>query len=86
MDQKQLLKQMIDFNKASFDNTFNALSMLQEQAERMTKQMLETAQWLPQEGKKAINEWLKAYKKGCEEYKKLVDDRFKDVEAFFTSK
>lgn len=86
MDQKMILKQMIEFNKATFDNSFNAMIMLQEQTERMLNQFMESAGWLPQEGKKAITEWLKAYKKGADGYKKMVDDSFKNVEAFFASK
>jgi uncharacterized protein YdiU (UPF0061 family) len=85
MDQKQILKQMIDFNKATFDNTFNAMVMLQEQSERAANTLLEQATWLPEDGKKAINEWVKAYKKGREDFKKLVDENFKKVEAFFSS-
>ena len=84
MDQKQLLKQMIDFNKAAFDNSFNAMVMLQEQTERMANTVLEQATWLPEEGKKAINEWVAAYKKGREDFKKTVDANFKKVEDFFT--
>jgi uncharacterized coiled-coil DUF342 family protein len=83
MDQKQILKQMIDFNKATFDNTFNAIVMLQEQAERAANTLLEQANWLPEDGKKAINEWVKAYKKGREDYKKVVDENFQKVESFF---
>ncbi|MDZ7599167.1 MAG: hypothetical protein U5J82_12975 [Desulfobacterales bacterium] len=71
MDQKQILKQMIDFNKATFDNTFNAMVMLQEQAERAANTLMEQANWLPEDGKKAINEWVKAYKKGREDFKKV---------------
>ncbi len=83
MDQKKMLKQMLDFNKTAFDNTFTAMTMLQEQTEKMANQFLEKAAWLPQEGKKAIDEWLKSYKKGCDDYKKLVDDSFKKVDDFF---
>lgn len=83
MDQKALLKQMIDFNKTTFDNTFNTMVMLQEQSEKMAASLLEQATWLPEEGKKAINEWVKAYKKGREEFKKSVDASFKRVEDFF---
>lgn len=84
MDQKQILKQMIDFNKATFDNSFNAMVMLQEQAERAANTLLDQANWLPEDGKKAINEWVKAYKKGREDFKKLVDENFQKVEAFFS--
>lgn len=83
MEQKQLLKQMIDFNKATLDNTFNALAILQDQAEKMGKTLLDQATWLPEEGRGAINEWVRAYKKGREDFKKTVDANFKKVEDFF---
>jgi len=84
MDQKQVFKQMIDFNKAAFDNTFNAMVMLQEQTEKMSNTLLEQATWLPAEGKQVINEWIKAYKKGREDFKKAIDENFKKVEVYFS--
>ncbi len=83
MDQKQILKQMIDFNKATFDNSFNAVIMLQEQTERMSNQLLDQASWLPEDGKKAIADWVNAYKTGRDDFKKNVDDSFKKVTEFF---
>jgi len=83
MDQKQILKQMIDFNKATFDNTFNAMLMLQEQSERAANTLMEQVTWLPEDGKNAINEWVKAYKKGHEDFKKLVDENFQKVLSLF---
>jgi polyhydroxyalkanoate synthesis regulator phasin len=85
MDQKAILKQMIDFNKTTFDNSFNAMVMLQDQAEKMVKTFLEQATWLPEEGKKVISEWINSYKKGCDDFKKLVDENFERVEDFFAS-
>lgn len=83
MDQKKVFKQMIDFNKAAFDNSFNAMVMLQEQTERMAGTLLEQANWLPAEGKKAIQDWVAAYKNGRETFKKSVDDSFEKVDDFF---
>jgi len=83
MDQKQVLKQMIDFNKAAFNNTFGAFVMLQDQAESMSNTLLTQATWLPQEGKKAIEELVKNCKTGRETFKKTVDESFKKVEDFF---
>ena len=83
MDQKQLLKQMLDFNKNAFDNTFNAMVMLQEQTERAAGTVIDQATWLPEEGRKAITDWVDAYKKGREDLKILVDENFKKVETFF---
>jgi uncharacterized protein YdiU (UPF0061 family) len=83
MDQKQLFKQMLDFQKSTFDNTFSAMMMLQEQTEKAAETMLDQATWLPAEGRKAIDEWIAAYKKGREDFKALVDENFKKVEGFF---
>ncbi len=82
MDRKQIVKQMLNFNKSSFNNAFNTLAMAQEQTETMGKSFIEQAAWLPAEGKKAVQDWLDACKKGREEYKKLIDDAYKKVEAF----
>jgi hypothetical protein len=84
MDQKQMLKQMIDFNKTAFNNTYNAIVMLQEQTERMATTMLDQATWLPEDGRKAINDWVNSYKKGREDFKKLVDENFQKVEDYFS--
>ena len=83
MDQKQMLKQMISFNKAAFDNTFNALVTLQEQTERMCNTLIDQATWLPEDGKKAIQNWVDTYKSGRDTFRKSVEDSFEKVETFF---
>ncbi len=83
MDQKQIANQMIQFNKTAFDNSFNAMTMVCEQNEKMVGAFLEQATWLPADGKKAISDWMNAYKKGFRDLKKNVDDNYKKVEDFF---
>jgi hypothetical protein len=83
MDQNQLLKQMLDFNRTAFENTFNTITMLQEQVERVTNGCLEQATWLPKAGKTVINEWTNACKEGRESFKSSMDEGFKKAEAFF---
>ena len=84
MDQKQIAKQMIDFNKTTFDNTFNAMTILQDQTEKLVFRFLEKAQWFPEKGKEVINEWVKAYKKGREDFKAAADDNYKKVTDYFS--
>jgi hypothetical protein len=81
----QMFKQMITFNKTAFDNSFNALVTLQEQTEKMVNTFLDQATWLPEEGKKVTLDWIQAYKKGCEDFKKVVDENFKRVEDFMAT-
>lgn len=83
MDQKQIFKQMMEFNKGAFNNAFNAMVMIQDQTETLANTMLNQATWVPEEGKKAIKEWVDTFKKGREEYKKAVDEAIKKVEEFF---
>ncbi len=83
MEPRKMAKQMIDFYKTTFDNTFAATSMMVEQMERMTNMILAQTTAFPDEGKKALNEWIKTYKKACDEFKKAVDENFKRAEGFF---
>jgi hypothetical protein len=78
-----MAKQMIDFQKATFDNTFNAMVLLQDQTERMVGTFMEQATFLPEEGKKMMRDWAQAFKKGREEFKAAVDESFGKVEAYF---
>jgi len=82
-DAKKMAKQMIDFYKTTFDNSFSAMMMLQEQMERMSTMFWGQMTNLPDESKKALLEWTKNYKKGCEEFKKMMDDSFKKLETYF---
>lgn len=86
MDPKQIAKQMVDFNKTAFDNSFNAMCVVQDQAEKMFNSMMEQTAFFPEEGKKLINDWIKTCKKGREEFKAAADENYKKVDMFFSSK
>jgi hypothetical protein len=82
MNQKRILKQMLDFNRSAFETSFNMISSLQDQTQRAAEMYLQHAnQWLPQEQKNAIDEWTKAFRQGRETFKNTVDDSFKKAEA-----
>jgi 4-alpha-glucanotransferase len=85
MEHYQFLKQMTQFNKTAFDSSYNAMCMFREHNEKMATSLLDQATWMPEEGKKAINDWVNAYKKGREDFKKVVDENFKKVEDFFSA-
>ncbi|UCF92842.1 MAG: hypothetical protein JSW39_01410 [Desulfobacterales bacterium] len=83
MDQQKIFKQMMEFQKATFDNSFNAMAKLQEQGESMLEMFINQSPWLPEEGKKVIKDWMKGYQKGREDFRKVVDDNYKRVQDFF---
>ena len=82
-DPNQMLKQMLDFNKTAYDNSFKAMLAISEQNEKMVNTFLKQATWIPEEGKKPIQEWVDAYKRGCQDLKKTADDNYKKVADFF---
>ena len=85
METGKVAKQIIDFQKTAFNNTFGAMVALQDQTEKMVNLTIEQSAWLPKDGKKAIDEWTEAYKKGRDDFKKYVDENFSRAEEFFAS-
>ncbi len=83
METENVAKQMIDFQKATFDNTFTAVTMLQDQAERMFNTMIEQTNWLPEESRRAIDEMVGAYKKGRADFKGVMDGNFAKMADLF---
>ena len=63
MDNKTVARQMVEFNKTAFDNSFKAMTMVYEQNEKMIEAFLGQASWLPAEGRKALQDWMESYKK-----------------------
>jgi len=84
MQPKQLLKQMVDFNKAAFENSFNTMLILQEQMEKMAKTYTDQATGISAQAKSAVNEWTKLYKKGLADFKNMTDQNFEKVESFLS--
>ncbi len=84
MDQKQIIKQVVEFNRAAFNGAFYTMSTLQDQNERLLFGFLDKASWIPTEGKKAITDWVSIYKKSSEDFKSFVEDNFKKAEEYFS--
>lgn len=84
MEMKNMAKQMVDFQKSAFTNTYNTLAMFQDQAEKINTTFMEQNPVIPQQAKSAINDWANLQKKAREDYKKVIDESFKNMETFFT--
>ena len=76
MVMENFAKQMIAFQKATFDNSFNAAVMLQDQAEQLFNTSIEQTGWLPDEGKRMVDEWVQFCKTGRDGFKDAVDENF----------
>lgn len=80
MDMKSIAQQTIGFNKACIDNGFAAMILAQEQMVVMTETFFNQISGFPAEGKKAIEDWIKAYQNGCDVFKKALFDTIEQIE------
>lgn len=83
MDQKQIIKQVVKFNQDAFDNTFDAIVTLQDQTEKMAEKMMAQTNWMPAEGRTAIDSWVEVYKTSRNNFKAQVDNGYKQIENLF---
>jgi hypothetical protein len=83
MPAENFAKQIIDFQRATFDNSFNAIVMFQDQTERLFNTVREQAAWIPEEGKRMLDEWVAMYKAGRHDFKEIVDDNFDRLADLF---
>jgi len=76
-------KQMIDLQKTTFDKTFDTIVKFQDQAEKMTFDVIGQMPWVTEEGRKALDDSVKMFKDARDDYKKVVADGFDRMEQVF---
>jgi len=85
MDMKNMALQMVDLQKAAFDNGFETLVTVQDQVEKVFGAFVDQTGWFPSEGKGFLSEWMNMYKRGRDDFKKAIDDGFDHLETYITS-
>ncbi len=86
METGKIAKQTIAFQKTLFENTFGAMSMVQDQTEKMADTFLGQLPYDTEEGKKTMTDAVKMYKDARDNFKKAVDDGFAKMEEIFVQK
>ena len=56
---------------------------IQGQAEKLMKTFVDQTPGMSDEGKKVMNQWKDACKKGIDDFKKAIDEGYTRIEAFF---
>ena len=85
METNKMAKNVFDMQKTMFQNTYDAFTSVQDQAERAANMALDSAYWIPEEGTRALREWGQTLKQGREEWKRCVDENFLAVEKLFVT-
>lgn len=86
MENKKLAKQMIDFHKTSFQNSFSTMEMFRNQAEKFLQAIIDHTPGINEEGKQVLEQWSNAYKKTVNDVQKTVNDGYDRLEAFLENK
>lgn len=81
MNQNQAAKQVLDFYQNAFSNAFKANLLLQDQFERWANAVLDQTPWIAGEGREAVDKWAKLYKSARDNFKKYMDESYKEAEG-----
>jgi hypothetical protein len=85
MDQKTMVKQAFDFQKAALDNVYRNLVAIQDQTEKSISQFLDRMPWMPEGSRQIIIRWGNMYKKSRDDFKKVMDDGYDKMESYLIS-
>jgi len=85
MQTSKLTKQILDFQKSTFETFYGAMTRIQNQMESTTTNLLKRSAIVPEEGLKAIDAWSNVIKQGQSDVKKIIDDGFDAWESLLTS-
>jgi hypothetical protein len=80
METTQMTKQLIDFQKTAFNNSFDAIVLMQKQTENLFSNFWGQVPWMTEDGRKQVDESFAFAKKARDDFKKAVDDGFTKLE------
>jgi len=73
---------LVEFQKVTLGNALALLSSAQDQSEKLLHAMVLDAGWMPKEGRKMAEEWLKAARRSRDGYRKAMDKSFDLLSAY----
>lgn len=83
MENIALTQQIADFNRVAADNTWNAVSLIQNQAERNIRTMIEQGNGVVEEGRRIIEEWTNEIRKGQQAIQSAWEESQAGLEQLF---
>jgi hypothetical protein len=80
MEYNQIPQKIIDLQKLSFNSWYNAVIAVQEQTVSTMDSMLNQTTWIPEDGRNAMQTWMKIYRDERNRFKSYIDDSFAALE------
>jgi hypothetical protein len=79
------IRKAYEFNKSGFENVYNAVGSIQDQAEEVTIRMINDNPLFPEPAKKMVKSGFDAYKQGRNSFKGQVDKSQKAFEDLLSA-
>ena len=86
MESTKFVKQTLGFQKTIFENSFNAMIVVQDQTEKMINGYLDQLPWVTDESKSSMKATVDLVKKSRDDFKTAVDDGFAKFEEMLEQK
>jgi len=86
MDTTQMAKQTLGFQKTIFENSFNAMILVQDQTEKMLNSYIENLPWVTEEAKKSLETSVEMGKKARDDFRNAVNDSYDKFEEMLEKK
>ena len=86
MDTTQMAKQTLNFQKTIFTNSFNAMTLAQDQTENMLNSYVEKLPWATEEGKKSLASSVEMANKARDDFRKAADEGYAKLEEMLEKK
>ena len=81
----KVVVRVIEVEQKTFDRVARRVGSLQARADKMVQKRVESAKWMPKEGKQLVSEWIHTMKKSRGDLRKAVDTSF-DLSAEFVKR
>lgn len=86
METLHFAKQTLNFQKTIFNNSFNAMVLVQDQTEKMVTSYLEKLPWVNEESRKSLQSSVDIAKKARDDFRKAVEDGYAKFEEMLEEK
>ena len=78
----EMVAKAINVQRSAFDKAFKIAADVQERTDKMIVDQVKDAAWMPEEGRKLVQEWSRTLASGWVEFKKTVDKSYDLLGAY----
>ena len=80
IEYNQIAKKAVVFQKNAFENTYNAVAKVQDQAAEAVDKLMNQNNLVPEAGRQVIKNWVDACQEERDRLKSYVEEGFRELE------